>query len=289
LALPTDAHCHPWDLRTRLPTAEEERRTLRVACAASAWNQEQFEYHEKLARNALQHAAPPVILCFAIHPQLPAEAHWEKHLPSAPETPHSLPLLFSLLETLAEENRLDAIGETGFDRYNQAFRDTEAIQDELFTAHLELACAKGLPLVLHVRRAMHKVFAHVKALKKLPAVIFHSWSGTVGEGEALLRRGINAYFSFGAPILLNHHEAMRSCAHFPVDRLLLETDAPYQPLRGASFSHWGNLPLILRGTAHVREEAGSTGHHIEELAALVEGNFYRAYGKKFPDPSIAPL
>jgi TatD DNase family protein len=184
----------------------------------------------------------------------------------------------ALLETLAGEGRLDAIGETGFDRYNQAYRETAARQEELFTLHLELAVKKGLPLVLHIRRAMDRVFFFARTLKKLPAVIFHSYSGTFREGTDLLKRGVDAYFSFGAAILLNHKTAMDACARLPPERLLLETDAPYQPLRGRAFSQWGDLPCFLRGAAALRKEAGSPCGTGEEVEAVTEANFFRAYG-----------
>jgi TatD DNase family protein len=127
---------------------------------------------------------------------------------------------------------------------------------------------------------MHKVFALRGDLKKLPALIFHSYPGTVNEALALLRRGVNAYFSFGAGIANNHREARRCCAVLPADRLLLETDAPYQPLRGASFSHWADLPVILAAAARLREEAGSAVSSPESLEAAVEANFFAAYGIK---------
>ncbi|MFP3041600.1 TatD family hydrolase [Treponema primitia] len=261
-----DAHAHPFDLAGRFSDAENERRSLGITCAASAWNGEQFAYHRELARGARQEGAAPMALCFAVHPQLPAAGNNGSFTP-----------LLDLLGTLAAGAALNAIGETGFDLYSEAFRATEAVQDELFAAHLETALRYGLPMVLHVRRAMHKVFAHTGALKKLPAVVFHSYSGTLGEGEALLRRGVNAYFSFGAPILLNHKEAIRSCAALPLDHLLLETDAPYQPLRGKAFSRWADLPVILRGAAGIRKEADTPGGDPEELEAAADKNFYRIF------------
>lgn len=274
----SDAHAHPADLRKQFPQAEDERRSLSnegggrgVPCAASAWNLRDFEYHEELAEQARNDGAPPLIPCFAVHPQLPAvEKRADWRLATARE---SLDTLFAL----AEAGRLRAVGETGFDLYDAAFRETEAIQDELFASNLEIALQKGLPLVLHVRRAMHKVFAHTKALTHLPSVILHSFSGTLGEGESLLKRGVNAYFSFGAVIVLNHKGAMRTCAALPADRLLTETDAPFQPLRGVAFSHWADLPVILRAMADLRREAGHFNGTTAELETVIDGNWARAF------------
>jgi TatD DNase family protein len=185
-----------------------------------------------------------------------------------------------MLDTLvffAAGGRLDAVGETGFDLYNGAFRETEALQDELFRAHLETARRYELPVVLHIRRAMHKVFLYARELRKIPAVIFHSYSGTQGEGRSLLNRGINVFFSFGTAILLNHKEARRCCASLPVDRLLLETDAPYQALRGNRVSSWADLPAILQAAAVLRREAEQPGGNPAALEQLVAENFFRAY------------
>jgi TatD DNase family protein len=286
----TDAHCHPRDLAGVFPGAEDELRRLKVFCAASAWNGEDFSCHEVLAREK----GLPLVMCFAVHPQLPAAAFRrapapDGEPPSRGEAPpegdrFSVQDSLALLCALASEGRLDAVGETGFDLYDRAYRAAESVQDELFAVHLETALAGGLPLVLHVRRAMHKVFALGRDLKKIPALIFHSYSGTQNEALALLRRGINAYFSFGAVIAKNHREAMRCCALLPADRLLLETDAPYQPLRGASFSRWADLPVILAAAARLREEAGSAASSPESLEAAVEANFFAAYGLKGDKP-----
>jgi TatD DNase family protein len=89
---------------------------------------------------------------------------------------------------------------------------------------------------------------------------------------------VEAYFSFGTPLLLNHKTAMEACARLPPERLLLETDAPYQPLKGRAFSQWGDLSLILRGAAALRKEAGSPCGTPEEVEAVTGDNFFRVYG-----------
>ena len=269
----TDAHCHPFDLVRFFPGAEDERRRLKICCAASATDTEEFAYNENLVRQAVVDKAAGILPCFAIHPQLPAARTNSGQRVTENEMQKEL----DILEGLAAQGRLAAVGETGFDLYNAAFRETEAVQDRLFAAHLETALCHELPVIIHARRAMHKIFAAAKQLAKCKAVIFHSWPGTTGEGQALLRRGVNAYFSFGNTILLNHREAMRCCAVFPVDRLLTETDAPFQPQRGQCFSHWADLPRIIETAAILRHEAGLPAANIDELENQIETNFCTAF------------
>jgi len=276
-ALLTDAHCHPFDLAKHLPAAEDERRRLGVMCAASAATMEEFTYCERLSRQeqvvSLNDTAPSngalLLSCFAVHPQMPQAA------PVAEQSSCNEQL--AVLETLAAQGRLAAVGETGFDLYNAAFRETEEIQEKLFAVHLEAALRHNLPLVIHVRRAMHKIFAHAATLKKCRAVIFHSWPGTAGEGEAMLKRGINAYFSFGNVIMLNHREAMRCCAVFPVGRLLTETDAPFQPPRGKEFSCYTDLARILETITALRRETGTRDLSAGEMKKIIEKNFHAAF------------
>jgi TatD DNase family protein len=258
-----DAHCHPFDLTPALGEAEEDRRRLGVCCAASAATLEEFEFCERLSLQAKQDNAPPLLPCFAVHPQM---ASLVKN--TANVTRYSLRDNLSVLDALAGQGRLAAVGETGFDLYNADFRETEKAQDELFAAHLETALRYDLPLVIHSRRAMQKIFTNAAELKKCRAVVFHSWSGAQGEGEALLRRGVNAFFSFGAAITLNHKEAARCCAAFPTDRLLTETDAPFQPLRGREFSRYADIVVILGAMESLRNE---------KLGEIIENNFNAAF------------
>ncbi|MDR0456525.1 MAG: TatD family hydrolase [Treponema sp.] len=272
----TDAHCHPFDLVRHFPAAEDERRRLGVICAASAATAEEFTYCEQLSRQAQPDYAA-LLPCYAVHPQMPA-------VMSVPELSLFNDQL-AMLETLAVQKRIAAVGETGFDLYNAAFRETEHIQDALFVNHLETALRHDLPLVIHARRAMHKIFAYSDLLKKCRAVIFHSWPGTAGEGEALLRRGINAFFSFGNVIMLNHREAMRCCAVFPADRLLTETDAPFQPPRGEKKSGYADLQRILETMSALRREAAVREASVRETVDLnaaetkkiIEKNFRAAF------------
>ncbi|MDR1176121.1 MAG: TatD family hydrolase [Treponema sp.] len=255
-----DAHCHPFNFLQKNGSFEEEACRADLHCVSSAVSLEEFEYNEALSGKRVSLGRLPLVPGYGIHPQLPrcSAASMQPYLDT--------------LHTLAGEGRLGAAGECGFDLFDEAYRETEKIQDGLFIPHLELAVEKGLPLVLHVRRAMHKIFFHSKALKRCSSVIFHSWPGTQGEGEALLRHGVNAFFSFGNTVTLNHREQIRCCAAFPVERILTETDAPYQAPRGKQYSSWNDLTVILKTVADLRK----TG--VQELEANIYRNFREAFG-----------
>jgi TatD DNase family protein len=265
----TCAHCHPFDLVRVYPEAEEERRKLKVLAAASSCDLEEFSYIEGLAGKAAENAETAMLPCFAVHPQMPAMIAANGNKTRGNVINESL----ETLHKLAAEGRIAAVGECGFDLYNAQFRETEALQDRVFAAHLEVALRYGLPAVIHARRAMHKIFAAASVLKKCKAVIFHSWPGALDEGLSLLRRGVNAYFSFGNVIRLNHRQAMRCCALFPAERLLSETDAPFQAPRGRDFSQWADLPGIIETAAALRSEAAGA----KELELQIEANFRAAF------------
>ena len=93
---------------------------------------------ESLAR---QHPKK-VVLSFGIHPQNPDVS------------------LFPLLEKLAAEHRLGAVGEAGFDFFTPELTATREKQQEVWQLQLELAQRYQLPLVIHCRRAMDKIFLY---------------------------------------------------------------------------------------------------------------------------------
>jgi TatD DNase family protein len=268
----TDAHCHPYDLSHIDPQTEQERRLLNVIAAASAYTIEEFTHNETLAHNAVSQNAAPLLPCFGIHPQLPTV----KAKNGEPFTETDLNNSITALRSLASTGRLSAVGEFGYDLYNASFKETEKAQDTLFAAHLEIAVEYGLPVILHIRRAMHKVFNSVKNISKCKAVVFHSWSGTLEEANSLLRHGVNAYFSFGNVIMLNHKQAIQCCSLLPAERLLTETDCPYQPRRGEEYSTWADLPLILKTAANLRSETGNK-IDVNDLETQIETNFKKVF------------
>jgi TatD DNase family protein len=259
-----DAHCHPCDLTLVFPECEQERRDLGILALANACTPDDFAHNEILASKALAEKKEPLFLCFGIHPQFFKHADENENVKGE--------VLLETLVRLAEEERIAGIGECGFDLYNAAFRETEKLQDKYFTLQIETALKYELPVIIHARHAMHKIFASKKSLTRCKAVIFHSCPCTLEEAQALLRCGVNAFFSFGNIIILNHKQAIRCCSLLPAERLLTETDAPYAPQRGQSFSTWKDLPLILEAASALRCQAGNNTTP-RELEMQIEANF----------------
>ncbi|MCR5172096.1 MAG: TatD family hydrolase [Treponema sp.] len=155
---------------------------------------------------------------FAVHPQNPDYKE------------------LSTLEDLLKTEKIDAVGECGFDFFTDEFKKLKNEQEVCWGRQLELAASFNMPLVIHGRKCTDMFFRDYKKLKKLPAVMFHSWAGTLNEARSLLDRGVNAFFSFGKPLINGKKSAIECVKSLPLERIFLETDAPYQTLKGEEFT-----------------------------------------------------
>jgi TatD DNase family protein len=167
-----------------------------------------------------------------------------------------------------------AIGEAGLDyHYDKAPREAQAIG---FRRHIAAARSTGLPLVIHSRSAdqdMISILEEEAGQGAFPFVL-HCFS----SGAELARRGlaIGGYISFSGILTFKNAEEIRAVAAFtPVDRILVETDAPYLapvPHRGQS-----NEPGYVRHTAEkLADIRGASIEHIEEQTT---SNFFRLFSK----------
>ncbi len=172
---------------------------------------------------SIQETAPScVIQAYGMHPQNAAN---ENIKDSA-----------AFLEELLSKNLISFIGEAGFDYFSDEFKKAEKLQEEIWNIQLELALKYNVPLVVHCRKANHKLFEYSKQLSRLPEVLFHSFMGPAAEARALLEHGINGYFSFGKQLLNGNKKAIECVKMLPPERLLAETDAPFQYLKGEKFT-----------------------------------------------------
>ena len=127
---------------------------------------------------------------------------------------------------------------------------------------------------------MQEIFAAAGALKKVPAVVFHSFAGSPADARSLLSKGINAYFSFGKPIVNGAKKAMHCVRALPIERLLFETDAPYQTLKGEKATSPAEIADVYQAafelrTAGIPYEARPS---FIDFSAEVEKNFRAVFG-----------
>jgi TatD DNase family protein len=244
----SDAHIHLYDLFNA--TGELPVPLPGSVVVASSHAEREFEWQESLA-TAWQ---GQILLSFGIHPQEPSLGR--------------LPFL----ERLVSERRIVAIGECGFDLYDDRFRASLDDQLRAWDAELAIARESGLPLVVHCRKALDRVFADAKRLKELSAVVFHGWPGSAREARSLVERGVNAYFSCGKGLLRGDRSLRETAATMSIERILTETDAPWMTLKGESVSAPEDIRAVTAELASIRELGR------EETEAAVYENFKAVFG-----------
>lgn len=125
---------------------------------------------------------------------------------------------------LARDDRVVGIGETGLDfHYDHSPRD---VQREVFAEHVRLANRTGKALVVHTREAWDDTFRILEAEGRPERLVFHCFTGGAEEAGRALASG--AVLSFSGLVTFRNAEAVRDAARAtPLDRMLVETDAPY--------------------------------------------------------------
>lgn len=138
---------------------------------------------------------------------------------------HAPAHLDALRDWLGRE-RAVAVGECGLDYFVEGL--DENAQREYFAAQLRLAREFDLPVIIHARRAVDEVIATIKRFAPLRGVV-HSYSGSAEQARQLWNLGF--LIGLGGPVTYERAHRLRSlAATMPLECLLLETDAPDQPL-----------------------------------------------------------
>jgi TatD DNase family protein len=182
------------------------------------------------------------------------------------------------LVAIAGDPKVVAIGEAGLDyHYDNSPR---AAQRTGFLRHIEAARRTQLPLVIHARDAdadIAAILVDETGRGPFPAIL-HCFSS--GRDLALLGIELGLHVSFSGILTFKNSETLRAiAAELPLDRLLVETDAPYL----APVPHRGrrNEPAFVVETAKVL--AAVKGISYEALAAATTENFFRLF-RKVPRP-----
>lgn len=258
----TDAHTHlqsatikgglPADEAVPLAASVNVTRLVDVGCDVPS------------SRDAIAHAEdhPGVIATVALHPN------------EAGRAGASLDERLRTIEALVTaSDRVRAVGETGLDFYRTTDRAAQAAQRVSFAAHIAFARAFGKALVIHDRDAHDAILDVLDAEGWPERVQFHCFSGDAAFARRCLDHG--AFLSFPGTITYKGNDALREALRLtPLDRLLVETDAPYLtpvPHRGRT-----NASYLVPVT--VRAMAAERGEGLEALGAALHANASALFG-----------
>ncbi len=173
---------------------------------------------------------------------------------------------------LAAHPRIRVVGETGLDYFRTGPEGVAAQQDS-FRWHIALAKRLGKALQIHDRDAHDDVLRILDEEGAPERTVLHCFSGGVAMARECLDRGYHLSFA-GVVTFKNAHALRSALSVVPLDRVLVETDAPYltpSPWRGA-----GNSPALVPLT--VRAMAGTLGVAVPTLCGALSENAERLYG-----------
>lgn len=178
------------------------------------------------------------------------------------------------LSALAAHPRVIGIGETGLDFYYD--HSPREAQERVFRTHIAAARETGLPLIIHAREADDDIAAILRG-ESPPAAVLHCFSSGRALAEAAIELGY--YISISGIVTFRNAEDLRATVRdLPLDRLLIETDAPYLapvPYRGKR-----NEPAFVAATAAA--VAALKGIEPEQLASITSDNFFKLFSKATP-------
>ena len=178
---------------------------------------------------------------------------------------------FDAVAELCRREKVVAIGEIGLDYY-WAENPPKEFQQTVFRRQLELALELDLPVIVHDREAHGDCLAIVREYPGLRGV-FHCFSGSPEMAEELLKRGW--YLGFDGPVTYkNARRAPEVAAVTPLDRIVVETDAPYMspvPNRGKR-NDSRNLPYVIETLAAWK------GISPAEMTDITWNNALRLFG-----------
>ncbi len=169
--------------------------------------------------------------------------------------------IFSKLQKLALHPKVKAIGEIGLDFYREYV--PHSLQIQVFGEQLRLSEETGLPVIIHSRNALLKVFELLSKWNKFSllseanpyAGVLHAFEGNLEQAKFITK--YNFFIGIGGPVTYkNSHEKHEIAIKIPMKSILLETDSPFlspHPLRGKP-NEPANVKLIAERIAILTEK-----------------------------------
>ncbi|NMF87576.1 TatD family hydrolase [Aromatoleum petrolei] len=198
---------------------------------------------------ALSATNADIVHAFGIHPMYVGGARGED---------------LDILQERLAHGRAVAVGEIGLDFYGEDF--DRATQEQYFVEQLKLARRFGLPVILHVRRAVDDILKQLRRIE-VPGGIAHAFNGSRQQADAFIALGFR--LGFGGAMTFDGSRRIRNlAATLPLDSIVLETDAPDIPPAWAQGRR--NEPADLRRFAEVL--AGLRGLSVAEVTEATGRN-----------------
>ncbi|UAJ64864.1 YchF/TatD family DNA exonuclease [Candidatus Schneideria nysicola] len=187
-----------------------------------------------------------------------------------------------LLNLISKDAIISAFGETGLDYLKIKNIEEKKIQQQFFREHIRIACIQNKPIIIHTRKASKDT---LNILSEESAErcrgILHCFTENIDTARVILDMGF--YISFSGIITFSNTDELKKVVKFiPIDRLLIETDAPYLtpvPYRGKE-NHPAYLLNIAQYIADLKKIT------IEEIANFTTDNFFNLFNLKKLDTSI---
>lgn len=178
-----------------------------------------------------------------------------------------------IIEKLAKNDKVVAIGEIGLDYYWN--KENKEIQKDVFVSQIKIANKLELPIVIHTREAIYDTLEILKNNVCDKKGVFHCCP----LNKDLVREGLKLgfYISFAGPITFkNSKNAEDIIKMVPIEKMLIETDSPYlspEPLRGKR-NDSRNVKYMAQKIAEVKEIT------IEEVAKATYNNAKQIFNIK---------
>ena len=263
LPVPTvDAHAHLEIVTDAAPDSDAVRKVLDDAKSVNVDRIVQVGYSAEQSQWCVDMAnAFPgrVLAAVALHPnEAPVvqdmEADW------------------AIIEKLAKEPRVRAIGETGLD-YFRTPPELRKRQQESFKWHIDLAKRTNKALVIHDRDSHEDVLSVLLEVGAPEKTVFHCFSGDVEMAKTCIERGY--ILSFAGTLTFKNAPSLREAVKLvPHDQLLVETDSPFL----APAPHRGSLNTPAQIANIVRAMAAERDEDVAELATALSVNAERIFG-----------
>ena len=263
LPVPTvDAHAHLEIVTNAKPDSPEVLAVLDEAKSVGVDRVVQVGYSAEQSKWCAELAAlypGRVLAAVALHPnEAPVVEDLEADL--------------KIIEELAAQPRVRAIGETGLD-YFRTPPELRKRQQDSFKWHIELAKRTNKALVIHDRDSHEDVLSILLEVGAPEKTVFHCFSGDVAMAKTCIDRGYVLSFA-GTLTFKNAPELREAVKLVPYEQLLVETDSPFlapTPHRGA-LNTPAQIANIVRAMAEERNESVAT------LAQELSNNAERIFG-----------